>query len=108
MVNGTTVQLRTKQYVVPSLSFNEVERFALDGTLSKVPQNGITMLALPESRAAALEVLHTALRWNYPEISKEEVGNELDLDNCERAMAAVMGSTRLLAKEVQEPGEAKP
>jgi hypothetical protein len=66
------------------------------------------MLALPESRDAAMVVLLSALKWNYPEITREEVGRELDLDNCESAMAAVMGSTRLLAKGDREPGEVQP
>jgi hypothetical protein len=104
---GTKVQLRTKEFVVPSLSFDEVEQFAKDGTLGKVPSNGITMLAMPESRAAAMAVLLSALRWNYPDITAADVGKELDLDNCERAMAAVMGSTRLFAKE-KDQGEAVP
>lgn len=104
---GTKVQMRSKAYQVPSLSFDEVEQFSLDGTLAKVPQNGITMLAMPESRAAAMTVLLAALRWNYPEITREEVARELDLDNCERAMAAVMGSTRLLVRE-SDAGEVTP
>ena len=104
---GTKLQLRTKEYNVPSLSFDEVERFAADGTLAKVPANGLTMIALPESRAAALSVLLSALRWNYPDITEAEVKKELDLDNCEAAMAAVMGSSRLIRKE-KEPGEAVP
>lgn len=104
---GTKVQLRSKVYEVPSLSFDEVERFSADGTLGKVPQNGITMLAIPESREAAMTVLLAALRWNYPEITRDEVAKELDLDNCERAMAAVMGSTKLLAKAA-DTGESAP
>jgi hypothetical protein len=108
-VIGTKLKLRSNEYWVPSLSFDEVERFALDGTLAKVPQNGVTMLAIPESREAAMTVLLAALRWNYPEITRNEVARELDLDNCEMAMAAVMGSTKLL-KLGQEAGagEAKP
>lgn len=104
---GTKVQLRSKEYEVPSLSFDEVERFAKDGTLARVPMNGITMLAVPESREAAMVVLLAALRWNYPEITREEVARELDLDNAERAMAAVMGSSKLLKREA-DAGEAAP
>lgn len=104
---GETVRLRTKTYRVPSLSFDEVEKFALDGTLAKVPANGLTMLAVPESREAALSVLLSALRWNYPEIGREEVARELDLENCERAMAAIMGATKLTVKGT-EPGEVEP
>jgi hypothetical protein len=96
---GKKVQLRTREFVIPSMSFEEVERFALDGTLAKVPANGLTMLALPESREAAMSVLLASLRWNYPEIKREDVAAELDLENCERAMSAVMGSSRLLSKE---------
>jgi hypothetical protein len=105
---GSKLQMRSKEYVVPSLSFDEVERFAKDGTLAKVPQNGITMIALEESREAAMTVLLTALRWNYPDITRDEVAKELDLDNCERAMATVMGSTKLLSKEDKAAGEAQP
>jgi hypothetical protein len=105
---GTRVKFRSKEYVVPSLSFDEVERFSLDGTLDKVPMNGLTMVAVKESREAAMTVLLAALRWNYPEIAREEVAKELDLDCCARVMAAVMCSSKLLAKEDTDAGGAAP
>jgi hypothetical protein len=106
MVSGTKVQFRTKEYEVPSLTFGEVERFKLDGTLDKVPANGATALAQPEAREAAVSVVLAALRWNYPEITREELLEELDLGNAERVIAAVLGISGLLRRTGE--GEAKP
>ena len=103
---GTKVHLRTKEYVIPSLSFDEVAQFALDGTLEQVPNKGAGLF-VPAMREAAMAVLLSALKWNYPEITREEVARELDLDNCERAMAAVLGATGLVKRE-NDAGEAKP
>lgn len=106
---GVKVKLRTKEYEIPSLCFDEVERFSADGTLARVPLNAATMIAHPDSREAAMTVLLAALRWNYPEITREEVSRELDLENCARAMDAVMGSSGLLAAAKESgAGEAKP
>lgn len=106
MVSGTKVKLRTREYEVPSLTFGEVERFKLSGVLDKVPANGATALVQPESMAAAIEVGLAALRWNYPEITRDELMGELDLGNAERFVAALMAASGLTRRT--DEGEAQP
>lgn len=93
---GKKCQLRTREFVVPSLSVQEVEDFESDGTLDRVPANGRTYLVNKESRGPMVRVLHAALRHNYPEITEAEVRAELDLENVERAVSALMGASGLL------------
>jgi hypothetical protein len=101
MILGTKVTLRTgKEYEVPSLSFGDVRRFKKDGTLDRVPLNGLTVMAGSEEiQDAAITVLHAALLANYPDLKREEVEAELDLGNTERAMEAVMATSGLKRRE---------
>ena len=100
---GVKVRLRTKEYEIPSLTFAEVEQFIADETLNRIPSPdsaGMGLLVAPV-REATMTVLLAALRHNYPEIAKEELASELDMENASRAVAALMGASKL---ERKEPG----
>lgn len=112
MLDGATITLRGTEYVVPSLSFAEVRRFKADGTLDKLPWNGAAILAALEPGGpgyermdAAVTVVYAALKWNYPDITRETVDAALDLGNLETAMAAVLGASGLLRKKDSPSGE---
>jgi hypothetical protein len=106
MVQGVKVAFRTREFEVPSLTFDEVQRFKLDGTLDKVPANGITVLAAPDSLDAAVTVVLAALRWNYPDLTREDLLREMDLGNTERIVTAVLGASGLTRRTGE--GEANP
>lgn len=112
---GTPVKCRTRELIVPSLSLNEALALFRDGTLKRVPMSGLGILvglfggegSGEAPIDAALDVIAVALRHNYPEITREEIAAEVDLESVERVISAVLASSGLLRKAGGE-GEAKP
>lgn len=112
---GITVKARTRDYVVPSLTLDEALTLFRAGTLKRVPMSGLGILVglfggegpgeAPID--AALDVILIALRHNYPEITREEISREVDLDGVERMVSAVLASSGLLKKQA-DAGEATP
>jgi hypothetical protein len=84
--------------VVPPLSLAAVESFqdrltAYSGGLSDV--------------TLVIDALHASLKRNYPEMTREEVAETVDIANMQQVMFAVMNVSGLVKKE-DESGEAKP
>lgn len=102
-VIGRSVQFRTKSFVIPSLTFREVVAFTEDGNLDKLPSKGVG-LRFPDLRTALVKVLHAALRHNYPDLTEDQVIDEIDADCVPRVVAALMGESGL---EESGSGEAK-
>lgn len=106
MIDGITIRLGEREFVVPSLTFAQVRRFQADGTLDKVPALGAVCLAHPETMTAAEAVLFAALSRNYPDLKREELADLLDLSSVEAAVDAVMGATGL-KRRIAQQGEAQ-
>lgn len=105
MFKGTKVELGGKEYVVPSLTLDQVEAFIADGTIDRVPQNGLTYIHVAESRQALVDVSHAALSRNYPNITREEIRAGLDLSSVSALVDAVMGASGLIVRAAS--GEAR-
>jgi hypothetical protein len=104
MIEGVSITLGGREFILPSLTFRQVRQFSADGTLEKVPMNGATFIAKPECRDAAEVVLFAALSRNYPDLKLEQMADLLDLNVVEAAVAAVMGVSGLTRRTA--PGEA--
>jgi hypothetical protein len=109
MAIGVKVKLRTLEVEVPSLTFDEVERFSTDGTLGRIPtpEYAAKGMLIPEVRAAMMKALLAALSHGEVQFTREQVAAELDLENVGRVFAALMGACRLERKE-NDAGEAVP
>jgi hypothetical protein len=105
MVKGTQVSLGGQDYEVPSLTFDQVDEFEAKGTLDKIPSNGVTYLAVKDSRVALLDVAHAALSRNYPEMKREDLRKLIDLEAVEPLVDAVMSATGL-KRRLASTGEA--
>jgi hypothetical protein len=105
MVKGETVSLGGTDYVVPSLTLDQVEELEASGAMEKVPANGMTYMAIKESRVALLDVAHAALSRNYPEMKREDLRKLIDLDAVEPLVDAVMSATGL-KRRLATAGEA--
>lgn len=95
------IKLRTKEYEVRSLTFAQVEKFATDDTFARCALKGVGLLGAPEVRAASMAVLAAGIEG----ATAEQLSAEIDLENFERVMAAVMGTSRIEPKGSKE-GEA--
>jgi hypothetical protein len=99
MINGTKIQIGTVEYTVPPL------------TLGQLRGNGISLIRQHdellgsgkgfESYEIRGKVIFLALSRNYPELTEEELFDQLDMKNINKIWLAVLGSSGLT------PGEEK-
>ena len=96
MIDGKPIKIGEKEYVVPALSFAQVRksRNLLD-KIGKIPEEQeLTEEHLDMMR----EITHMGLQRNYPDITKEELEEILDLDNIYDVMEAITGASNLKEK----------
>lgn len=99
------IQLRTREVEVESLTINDVDRFDSDGTFTKCPMDGLGLYKSKEAREAGLTVVFASLRRAAPDLTIEALGDEITIDNFRPLILAVMGMTKLTAKEGAGAGE---
>lgn len=100
-----SVKLGDKSYEVPSLTLKQVREFRLDGTLDKLPMNGPSVLAAPETIDALVTVLLAALKRKDATITREAIEENLDLESIHPVVAAVCGASGLVRRNAA--GEAE-
>lgn len=98
MIKGNEVELGGQIYVIPPLNLAALERFqdkleAYSGGIDR------------ESVAFVVEVVHTAMKRNYPDITVDELKELIDLGNIQSVFAAVMNVSGLVARSA-DAGEA--
>lgn len=98
MIKGLKLHLGDADYEIPPIALGDLER--LQDRLAAY-QGGIDT----ESIATVIDVAHAALKRNYPEISRAEVGSLVDVGNMAEVFEAVMDVSGLKRKE-QAAGEA--
>lgn len=95
---GEWITFGDEQYQVPPLSFGAIkamgDRVAALGAINGVPT--------AEQVSVVLEVVHGALKRNYPEISLEQVADMVDLGNFVDVFGAVL---RIAGFRQRDPGE---
>jgi hypothetical protein len=99
-IPGIPVPLGGKDYVMPPLALNAVKQLrprldAFKGTDGD------------EDIDTVIDAAYAALRRNYPDISRDEVGDMVDLGNMQEVMEACMDVSGLKRKQL-EAGELKP
>lgn len=84
MIDGVTVKLRGKEFVIPPLSLGQWKRFL---PLIKKMQTSTDSM---ENIIGLATIVHAALLANYPEIKIEEVEDLIDFSNMKAVMEAVL------------------
>lgn len=97
-VAGQPVVLGGREYTVPPLSLFHVRHFA----------NQLKTLDLsggmdPEKLDLITQVVHAAMKRNYPDISQDQLLELLDLGNVYRVFEAVMGVSGFEPAKAGEP-----
>ncbi len=85
--------------VVPPLSLTALEKF--NAQLSALPELAATD---PKAIGTILELAHQTLRRNYPEMSRDEVGDLIDLGNMAELYACLMDVGGLRRRHLASSG----
>lgn len=102
-VKGSPIELGGTVRIVPPLSLGSLEQ--LKDALSNFTGN----VSETEQVSTVITAAHAALKRNYPDITREEVGEAIGLENMLEVMEAVMDVSGMKRKAAEAvPGEAKP
>lgn len=100
-VKGIAVDFGCTQRIVPPLSLGALEQLQ-DGLADFTGD-----IRDPKQVAMIIDAAHAALRRNYPDLTREQVADEIGLENMTEVMEAVMDVTGLKRK-ARDTGEAPP
>lgn len=100
MIDGVQIRIGGEDYVIPPLNFKQLK--ALKSKLDFKTEPGA--LISDEQMDAMIEVIHAAMSRNYPQYTKEQVEEMIDLGNMNAVFSAVMNSSGLVKKPGEEKG----
>jgi hypothetical protein len=100
MIDGITVKMGGKEWVVPPLTLKQLRKLepklaGLNQGMSPTDMKGLDDV---------VEILHAALSRNYPELTSDEVEDLVDMGNFLQAIQAVMGISGLKKSGEAEAG----
>lgn len=98
-VKGIPVELGGVIYVMPPLSLGVLEQ--MGPKITAFDPSDFTQMG------TVIDIAHASLARNYPELTREQVGEIVDLGNFQEVFTAVMDVSGLKRK-VLEAGEARP
>ena len=101
---GAWVQIGDKEYKVAPLNFKSLRTLA--GEIGKLQQMKGGGMPDAEQMGILCRLAHASLQRNYPEMSEDEVADNLDFSNFGTVLKAVMGQAGLDKEEIKNPGEA--
>jgi hypothetical protein len=101
LVEGTPVKIGRQVLIVPALNFKALRM--LKPQLAILHALGPTTEVTDEVHEAMVDIVHTALKRNYPNLSREDLEDGFDLSNRDRIVRAVMGQSGMT-----QSGEGKP
>ena len=101
MIDGAPVKMGGKEWVVPALSLGQIKRLApkIEGLAT------LSNMLTADQVTNVCEIVHAALKRNYPELTLEEVEDMVDMANMRAVIQTVMGQAGLVAKGEAEAGK---
>lgn len=102
-IKGVTVELNGTNYVIPPIALGALEQLqerigTFDGNVQDAKQI-----------STVIDCAHAAMRRNYPDMTREEVADLIDIGNMNEVFTAVMDVSGLKRKEQEaaQAGEAQ-
>lgn len=97
MFDGITLKIGTENYIVPPLNFKGLRK--AKPLLDKLPTQleGNSQMS-DEQMDAMLDFILLALSRNYPDMTKDQLEDILDMANIQDVMAAITGQSGLIKK----------
>ena len=98
MIEGVDINLGGIVYTVPPLSFKQLR--ILQPKLDILQQIG--NMPSDDQLAVVSEIVHMALSRNYPDITLDQVNENLDLGNMKKVLPAILGVSGLVTTVGEE------
>jgi len=95
LIDGFSLQVGGQEYIIPPLNFSAIKRFQKNGTFEIA--NGASGSLDAEKTDAMIDLIHAAMTRNYPDMTREEVEDVLDMGNMATIINAVMGRSGMVA-----------
>lgn len=101
MIKGIKLVMGGVEYEVPPLALGDLERYQdqLAGYSGGIDAASVSTV---------IDIAHAALRRNYGQITREDVGALVDLGNMAEVFEAVMDVSGLKRKQLETGAEGKP
>jgi hypothetical protein len=93
MIPGVKLVLGDTEYTVPPLPFNAIKKHK--AFLDRAMQGKIDQATIADDLESMADVVYLALRRNYPELTAERLGEQLDLRNVQAAFVATIEAMTL-------------
>lgn len=91
LIEGVKLNLGGREFVAPPLNFKALRKFTPQlAVLSKMGD-----VPTAEQIDVVLDIVHTALVRNYPDLNRDDLEELLDLANLAKALEAIMGASGL-------------
>lgn len=102
-IKGVTVELNGVDYVIPPIALGALEQ--LQERIGTFDGNAMDAKQI----STVIDCAHAALKRNYPDLTREEVADLIDISNMNEVFAAVMDVSGLKRKEQEaaQAGEAQ-
>jgi hypothetical protein len=95
LIDGIEISMGGKKWTVPPLTLKQIKKH--EAQLKAISTaSGTEAVAMAD---VAVELIHAAMSRNYPELTRDETEDLLDLGNLVAAINAVMGASGLLLGE---------
>lgn len=98
LIEGVAIKIGVKEYIIPALNFKQIR--TLMPKIQKLSAVGATMS--DEQMDDVFTVIQAAVSRNYPEINKDFLEDNIDMNNVRPIINAIMGQSGL----VKTSGEA--
>lgn len=92
LIEGVAIKIGAKEYIVPALNFKQLR--LLMPKIKGMVADGASMSA--EQMDDVFTVIQAAISRNYPEINKEFLEENIDMNNVNPVIKAIMGQSGLV------------
>lgn len=91
LIEGTPLKIGRREYIVPALNLKGVRRVQKLLPIIQDPEH-------PEFFDSAVEMLHLAVVRNYPEVTKGQLEEDVDLNSLDKLLTAALGAFGFVPK----------
>jgi len=97
---GTTLKIGDKDYVVPALTIKQIRTLKSD--IQELRQLKDAVNIEDEKLDKMISVIYAAISRNYPDITREELENNLDMNNIQDVILIILGASGIVEKKNRE------